>query len=95
VPKLSPRRWQNAGKLKPLACHSSINPTHSAAARRTLAMIAPPRSEHPSFHHRKNPAREKMGFTGRTLYGLNSHDPDFDAKARAICQLYIKAPTMY
>ena len=31
----------------------------------------------------------------RSVYWLNSHDPDFDAKARAICQLYVKAPTMY
>jgi DDE superfamily endonuclease len=31
----------------------------------------------------------------RSVYWLNSHDPDFDAKAHAICQLYVKAPTMY
>ena len=31
----------------------------------------------------------------RSVYWLNSHDPDFDAKARAICKLYIDAPTMY
>jgi len=31
----------------------------------------------------------------RSVYWLNSHDPDFDAKARAICQLYVKALTMY
>ncbi len=31
----------------------------------------------------------------RSVYWLNSHDPDFDAKARAICQLYVKAPTVY
>jgi hypothetical protein len=31
----------------------------------------------------------------RSVYWLNSHDPDFDAKARAICQLYVKAPAMY
>jgi hypothetical protein len=31
----------------------------------------------------------------RSVYWLNSHDPDFDVKARAICQLYVKAPTMY
>lgn len=31
----------------------------------------------------------------RSVYWLNSHDPDFDAKAHAICQLYLKAPTLY
>ena len=31
----------------------------------------------------------------RSVYWLNSHDPDFEAKARAICQLYIKAPQFY
>src|SRR5271155_6228280 len=31
----------------------------------------------------------------RSVYWLNSHDPDFDAKAREICQLYVKAPAMY
>jgi transposase len=31
----------------------------------------------------------------RSVYWLNSHDPDFDAKARAICKLYLDAPTMY
>ena len=31
----------------------------------------------------------------RSVYWLNSHDPDFDSKAHAICQLYLKAPTMY
>jgi len=31
----------------------------------------------------------------RSVYWLNSHDPDFDAKAQAICQLYLKAPRMY
>jgi transposase len=31
----------------------------------------------------------------RSVYWLNSHDPDFDAKAHAICQLSLKAPTMY
>ena len=31
----------------------------------------------------------------RSVYWLNSHDPDFDAKAQAICQLYLKAPTIY
>jgi len=31
----------------------------------------------------------------RSVYWLNSHDPDFDAKAHAICQLYVNAPTMY
>ena len=28
----------------------------------------------------------------RSVYWLNSHDPDFDAKARAICRLYLEAP---
>ena len=31
----------------------------------------------------------------RCVYWLNSHDPDFDAKARAICKLYLEAPAMY
>ena len=31
----------------------------------------------------------------RSVYWLNSHDPDFDAKAQEICKLYIKAPMMY
>src|SRR5947209_5661612 len=31
----------------------------------------------------------------RSVYWLNSHDPDFEAKARAICQLYVNAPSFY
>jgi len=31
----------------------------------------------------------------RSVYWLNSHDPDFDAKARAICRLYLEAPALY
>jgi DDE superfamily endonuclease len=31
----------------------------------------------------------------RSVYWLNSHDPDFDAKAQAICKLYVEAPVMY
>jgi hypothetical protein len=31
----------------------------------------------------------------QSVYWLNSHDPDFDAKARAICQLYLQAPQFY
>jgi len=31
----------------------------------------------------------------RSVYWLNSHDPDFDTKAHEICRLYVKAPTMY
>jgi hypothetical protein len=31
----------------------------------------------------------------RSVYWLNSHDPDFDAKARDICQLYLKSPMLY
>ena len=31
----------------------------------------------------------------RSVYWLNSHDPDFDAKAQEICKLYIEAPLMY
>jgi transposase len=31
----------------------------------------------------------------RSVYWLNSHDPDFDAKAAAICQLYVRSPTLY
>ena len=31
----------------------------------------------------------------RSVYWLNSHDPDFDAKAQAICKLYLAAPVMY
>jgi hypothetical protein len=31
----------------------------------------------------------------KSVYWLNSHDPDFDAKAKAICQLYVRAPRLY
>jgi hypothetical protein len=31
----------------------------------------------------------------RSVYWLHSHDPDFDAKARDICQLYVHAPRLY
>jgi transposase len=31
----------------------------------------------------------------RSVYWLNSHDPDFDAKAQDICQLYLAAPRLY
>jgi hypothetical protein len=31
----------------------------------------------------------------RSVYWLNSHDPDFDAKAKEICQLYVNAPRLY
>jgi len=31
----------------------------------------------------------------RSQYWLNSHDPDFDAKAKTICQLYLDAPRFY
>lgn len=31
----------------------------------------------------------------RSVYWLNSHDGDFDAKAAAICQLYVRSPTLY
>lgn len=31
----------------------------------------------------------------RSIYWLNSHDPDFDAKAQAICRLYVQSPTLY
>jgi hypothetical protein len=31
----------------------------------------------------------------KSVYWLNSHDPDFDAKARAICRLYVEAPRLY
>jgi len=31
----------------------------------------------------------------KSVYWLNSHDPDFDAKARAICRLYLEAPRLY
>lgn len=31
----------------------------------------------------------------RSVYWLNSHDPDFDAKAAAICELYVRSPTLY
>jgi len=30
----------------------------------------------------------------RSIYWLNSHDPDFDAKATAICQLYVQSPIL-
>jgi hypothetical protein len=31
----------------------------------------------------------------KSVYWLNSHDPDFDAKAQDICRLYIHAPRLY
>jgi transposase len=31
----------------------------------------------------------------RSVYWLNSHDPDFDVKAQDICRLYVQAPTLY
>lgn len=31
----------------------------------------------------------------KSVYWLNSHDPDFDAKAKAICRLYVNAPRLY
>ena len=31
----------------------------------------------------------------KSVYWLNSHDPDFDEKAREICQLYVDAPKLY
>lgn len=31
----------------------------------------------------------------RSVYWLNSHDPDFDAKAHEICRLYLEAPRLY
>ena len=31
----------------------------------------------------------------RSVYWLDSHDPDFDAKAKDICGLYIDAPRLY
>jgi transposase len=31
----------------------------------------------------------------RSVYWLNSHDPDFDAKAKAICGLYVQSPLLY
>ena len=31
----------------------------------------------------------------RSVYWLNSHDPDFQAKAREICGLYVSAPRLY
>lgn len=31
----------------------------------------------------------------RSVYWLNSHDPDFDQKAQAICRLYVEAPRLY
>src|SRR5215210_7623933 len=31
----------------------------------------------------------------RSVYWLNSHDPDFDSKAQDICKLYVQAPVLY
>jgi hypothetical protein len=31
----------------------------------------------------------------KSVYWLNSHDPDFQAKARQICQLYLQSPQFY
>jgi hypothetical protein len=31
----------------------------------------------------------------RSVYWLNSHDPDFQSKAREVCGLYVSAPRLY
>src|SRR5579864_8767611 len=31
----------------------------------------------------------------KSVYWLNSHDPDFDAKAKDVCRLYVNAPRLY
>jgi DDE superfamily endonuclease len=31
----------------------------------------------------------------KSVYWLNSHDPEFEARAKEICQLYVKAPQFY
>jgi len=31
----------------------------------------------------------------KSVYWLNSHDPDFDAKAQDICKLYVQAPVLH
>jgi hypothetical protein len=31
----------------------------------------------------------------KSVYWLNSHDPDFDAIAREVCRLYLQAPALY
>jgi transposase len=31
----------------------------------------------------------------RSVYWLNSHDPDFDSRAKEICKLYVQAPMLY
>jgi DDE superfamily endonuclease len=31
----------------------------------------------------------------RSVYWLNSHDPDFDSKAQDICRLYVQSPALY
>jgi transposase len=31
----------------------------------------------------------------RSVYWLNSHDPEFEAKAREVCRLYVNAPGLY
>ena len=31
----------------------------------------------------------------RSVYWLNSHDPDFDTKAQDICKLYVQSPVLY
>lgn len=31
----------------------------------------------------------------KSVYWLNSHDPDFEARAKEVCQLYVKAPRFY
>jgi len=31
----------------------------------------------------------------RSVYWLNSHDPDFESKARDVCNLYVNAPRLY
>ena len=31
----------------------------------------------------------------KSVYWLNSHDPDFEAKAKEVCKLYVDAPRLY
>ncbi len=31
----------------------------------------------------------------KSVYWLNSHDPEFEARAKEICQLYVQAPRFY
>ncbi len=89
-------------RLDVISLASSTTTEHEqAATRRTLDDLAAALID--QAHHARAMSRSTVWRAleetdlkpHRSAYWLNSHDPDFDTKARAICRLYVKAPTMY